>query len=85
MAADEDEEVVQGVGDGWWGQATEGAGFPLLWTSGDHLLPRPPGPGVRADFPRSPEPAPGAARERWASHEAYNPVWAQDCSDLRQN
>lgn len=30
MAADEDEEVVQGAGEGWLGQATEGASSPLL-------------------------------------------------------
>lgn len=30
MAAVEDEEVAQGAGEGWQGQATEGAGSPLL-------------------------------------------------------
>lgn len=30
MAAVKDEEVAQGAGEAWQGQATEGAGSPLL-------------------------------------------------------
>lgn len=53
MAAGEDEGVAQGAGEGWWGQATEGAGLPLLWASGDHLLPRLWGQGSELTFPEA--------------------------------